>query len=67
MHPLSDNDDARTRAPSGLCFPYMAYNMEAAADCRQEDIFDMLDPRTNKWPNDAKWLLHITLVLSRPS
>jgi hypothetical protein len=37
-HPL-DNNDTRTGALSGLCFPRMAYNM-VAATCRLEGISD---------------------------
>ena len=28
-HPLGGDDNARTVAPSGLCFPCVAYNMAA--------------------------------------
>jgi hypothetical protein len=59
MYPLSDDDDARTRAPSGLCFPHVAYNMAAVA-CSLEDISDTPDSKMNEWLNKAKWLLHVT-------
>ena len=78
-HPLGDDDDAHTGAPSGLCFPRVVYNMVATA-CRLEDISDTLDLKTNEWLNKAKQLFHGTLkqqakssaswhrtVLSRPS
>jgi hypothetical protein len=58
MYPLSDDDDARTRAPSGLCFPHVAYNMAAVA-CSLEDISDMPDSKMNEWLNKAKWLLRV--------
>jgi hypothetical protein len=32
-----------------------------ATACHLEDSSNMLDPKTNGWLNDAKWLLHITL------
>ena len=56
MHPLSNNDNAHTGAPSGLYFPCAAYNMVAIA-CHLEDIFDMIDPKTNERVNKAKRLL----------
>ena len=59
-HALGDDDDAHTGAPSGLCFPCIAYHM-AATTCRLEDISDTLDPKTNEWLNEAKRLLHVTL------
>jgi hypothetical protein len=45
-HPLNDDDDTCTGAPSGLCFPYAAYNM-AAIVYRREDISDTLLVVTN--------------------
>jgi hypothetical protein len=60
MHPLGDDDDARTRAPNGLCFPHVVYNMAATA-CYLEDISDMPDLKTNKWLKEAKRLLCVTL------
>ena len=60
MHPLGDDDDARTGAPNGLCFPRVSYNMAAVTYCL-EYIFGMLDPKTNEWLNEAKWLLRIAL------
>ena len=47
-------------APSGLCFPHVAYNMVAAA-YHLEDISDTPDPKTNERLHEAKWLLHIAL------
>jgi hypothetical protein len=47
MHPLGDDDDARTRAPSGLCFPCAVYNMVATA-FHLEDMSYTLDPKTNE-------------------
>ena len=46
MHPHGNDDDARTGAPSGLCFPRATYILVAAA-YRLEDISDMLDPKNN--------------------
>ena len=79
VHPRGDDDDAHTGAPSGLYFPYMAYNMVAFV-CHLEDIFDKLDLKTNEQLNEAQRLLHVALeqqakssasrrraVLSRPS
>ena len=79
MHPLGDDEDTRTVAPSGLCFPRAAYNM-VATTCRLEDIFDTSNSKTNEWLNKAKWLLRVGLeqqakssasqhraALSRPS
>jgi hypothetical protein len=60
VHPLNDDDDARTGAPSGHCFPHAVYNM-ASATCHLEDIANTLDPKTNEWLNEAKWLLHVAL------
>jgi hypothetical protein len=60
MHPLGDDDDARTGASSCLCFPHVAYHMAATASCL-EDISDTLDPKTNEWLNEAKRLLCVTL------
>jgi hypothetical protein len=36
VHSLDDDDDARTGAPSGLCFPRAGYNM-VAATCHLEE------------------------------
>jgi hypothetical protein len=60
MHPLNYDDDACKGAPSGLCFPGMAYNMAAAA-CRLEDISNTLDPKINERLNEAKQLLRVAL------
>ena len=60
MHPLGNDDDTRTGAPSGLCFPHVVYNM-VAATCHLEDISDMPDLKTNKELNKVKWLLHVAL------
>jgi hypothetical protein len=59
-HPLNYDDDACKGAPSGLCFPGMAYNMAAAA-CRLEDISNTLDPKINERLNEAKQLLRVAL------
>ena len=47
-------------APSGLCFPHVAYNMAAAA-CHLEDISNMSDPKTNEQLNEGKRLLRVSL------
>ena len=60
MHSLGDDDDARTGAPSSLFFPYVAYNMVAAA-CRLEDISNTLDIKTNERLNEAKRLFCVAL------
>jgi hypothetical protein len=60
MHPLDDDDGAHTGAPSGLCFPRVAYNM-AAITCRLEDISDTSDLKTNERLNKVKRLLRVTL------
>ena len=52
-HPLINDDDARTGAPNGLCFPRAAYNMVAAA-YRLEDISDTPNPKTNEGLNEVK-------------
>jgi hypothetical protein len=59
-HLLSDDDDARTEAPSGLCFPRAPYNM-VAATFHLEDISDTLDPKTNEQLNDSKRLIRVAL------
>jgi hypothetical protein len=33
----------------------------ATAACCLEDIFDMLDLKTNEWLNEAKQLLHVAI------
>jgi hypothetical protein len=53
MHPLSDDDNTCTGAPSGLCFPHAAYNM-AATTCHLEDISNTPDPKTNERLDEAK-------------
>ena len=60
MHPLGDDDDARTGAPSGFCHPCVMYNMAATA-CGLEDISNTADPKTNEWLNEATRLLHVAL------
>jgi hypothetical protein len=60
LHPLSDNNDACTRALGGLCFPHLAYNLAATA-CRLEDISNMPDSKTNGWKNKLKKLIRVAL------
>jgi hypothetical protein len=60
IHPLGDDNDARTGDPSGLCFPHAVYNMAAVA-CLLEDISDTSNPKANKWLNEAKQLLRVAL------
>ena len=59
MHPLGDDNDAGMGAPSGLCFPHVAYNMVDAYHL--EDISDMPNLKTNERLNEAKRVLHIAL------
>jgi hypothetical protein len=59
-HPLSNNDDGHTGAPSSLYFPRTVYNMAAVA-CHLEDISDTSDSKTNEQLNQAKQLLRVTL------
>ena len=59
-HPLGDDDDAHTGAPSGLCFTRAAYNMASVA-CGLEDIFDTSDSKTNERLNEVKRFLHVAL------
>ena len=60
MHPHGNDDDARTGAPSDVCFPHAAYNMAATA-CHLEDISDTPDPKTNERLNEVKRLLRVAL------
>ena len=60
MHPLGDDDDVRTGAPSELCFHRTVYNMVATA-YRLEDISNTPDPKTNKQLNEVKRPLCVAL------
>jgi hypothetical protein len=62
--PLGNDNNARTCAPSTLCFPRVAYNM-AAASCQLEDISNMSDLKTNERQHEAKQLLQAKSSASR--
>jgi hypothetical protein len=68
-HPL-DDDNVRTGALSGLCFPCATYNMAAttyymddmvATAYYLDDISDTPDPKTNERLKEVKWLLCVAL------
>ena len=60
MHPLGDDADVRTGAPSELYFHRTVYNMVATA-YRLEDISNMPDPKTNERLNEVKRPLCVAL------
>jgi hypothetical protein len=59
-HPLDNDDNACTGAPSGLCFSHVAYNMAAIA-CHLEDISNTSNLKTNEWLNEVRWLFRVAL------